>query len=271
MRELNEKTILCKGLFYIFIPIVTFGGLSMYFPGFYALFPVQESAVCICSFLVMQENGNPVWLLDLSHNSFETLTLANSISFYVVNWIALVVLIWLIFRIRHTGDDTHLKRECMAIVGVWVFASILQYIVFIFNFVVTCRGDEGTLTSEQIYERFEVSYKIVYWLIIIRDITCHLIMVLFQYQATTSQLYFNRLLDINDKDSTRIALQDFEMLLVSVIPHKAFSRFLHEEKPEMIPYLQMVHLCKLYQDDLEVLQDLKYEKQRKSVEIAQDS
>ena len=60
------------------------------------------------------------------------------------------------------------------------------------------------------------------------------------------------------------------MLLVSVVPYKAFSRFMHEKHPEMIPYLQMVHLCKLYQDDLEVLQEMKQEKTRQSVEIARD-
>ena len=83
-------------------------------------------------------------------------------------------------------------------------------------------------------------------MIIIRDLVCVGIMVLFQYRAATSQLYFSRLLDLDDKDSAKVALQDFEMLLVSVVPHKAFSRFLSQEHPEMIPYLQMVHLCKLF-------------------------
>ena len=75
---------------------------------------------------------------------------------------------------------------------------------------------------------------------------------------------------MNDKDSTRIALDDFDMLLVSVIPHKTFSKFLHQEHQEMIPYLQMVHLCKLYQDDLEVLQELKDEQENCSIDISQD-
>ena len=82
-------------------------------------------------------------------------------------------------------------------------------------------------------------------------------MVVFQYRAANSQLYYSRLLDLNDKDSTKMALADLEMLLVSVIPHKAFSRFLNQDKPSMIPYLQMVHLCKLYQDDQEMLEILK--------------
>ena len=49
------------------------------------------------------------------------------------------------------------------------------------------------------------------------------------------------------------------MLLVSVVPHKAFSRFLTQEHPELVPYLQMVHLCKLFQDDQEILEELKEE------------
>ena len=50
----------------------------------------------------------------------------------------------------------------------------------------------------------------------------------------------------DNKDSTRVALQDFEMLLASVVPYKAFSSFLTTEHPEMTPYLQMVHICKLF-------------------------
>lgn len=69
-------------------------------------------------------------------------------------------------------------------------------------------------------------------------------------------MYFNRILENIDKDSTRVALADFETLLVSIVPYKSFSRFLHEEHLEMIPYLQMVHLCKLYQDEQEILDAL---------------
>lgn len=89
----------------------------------------------------------------------------------------------------------------------------------------------------------------MYWTIILRDLFCLFIVIYFQYRASSSQLYYSRLLDLDDKDSTRAALKDFEMLLVSVVPHKAFTRFLTTEHSEMIPYLQMVHLCKLYQDE----------------------
>ena len=179
MKDLREKTILCKGLLYFFIPIIIFGTFSVFYPGVYAIFPVQESAICICSFFEIQINGNGNWVLHLDHNSFETMTLANSISFYVVNWLALIILIWLVFRIRHTGDDTNLKRECMTIVMIWVLCSILQYIIFIFNYVITCHGDEGKLTTDELSLRYEISYSITYWLIMARDLACLLSMLVF--------------------------------------------------------------------------------------------
>ena len=54
-----------------------------------------------------------------------------------------------------------------------------------------------------------------------------------------------------------MALNDFDVLLDSVVPHRAFSNYLKKEYPEMVPYLQMVHLCKLYQDDKEMFEILK--------------
>ena len=66
-------------------------------------------------------------------------------------------------------------------------------------------------------------------------------------------LYYSRLLDADNRDTTKVALADFEMLLVSVIPYKAFTRFLTSERSELLPYLRMIHLYKLYQDDQEEL------------------
>ena len=84
---------------------------------------------------------------------------------------------------------------------------------------------------------YQVTYKLVYWVIVVRDLACLAVLVIFQYRAASTQLYFNRLLDLNDKDSTKHVLQDFEMLLVSVVPHKAFSKLIRLEHTAMIPYL----------------------------------
>ena len=115
----------------------------------------------------------------LNHRSFITLSLANSLSFYAFNWLALTLLIWLVFRIRHTGDDTNLKRESVVIVSIWVLGSILQYTVFIYNYVVTCNGEEGKFSPTELSVRYQISYKVVYWLIISRDLSCLITMIVF--------------------------------------------------------------------------------------------
>jgi hypothetical protein len=106
MDSLKEKIILRKGLLFYFLPFGLIGVLSMFFPIVYALFPVQESEICVCSFFEMQRSGNKPFIIELSHQTFENLTMTNSISFYVINFIGLLVLVTLVYGIRHTDDDT---------------------------------------------------------------------------------------------------------------------------------------------------------------------
>ena len=180
MGDLREKTLLAKGMCYIFVPVVLFGTASFIFPGVYAAFPVQESAICICSFYEMQVHGhNSWWLFELNQRSFQLMTLANSISFYLINWCSLLILIWLVYRIRHTRDDTNLKRECVCIVAIWVFCSVIQYCVFIFNYIVACNENTGKLEPSTLSDYYTVSYKLVYWLIMGRDLACLITMLVF--------------------------------------------------------------------------------------------
>ena len=51
MSALKERTILLKGLLFFLLPAMVFGTLSMFFPGVYTIFPVQESSSCICGFI----------------------------------------------------------------------------------------------------------------------------------------------------------------------------------------------------------------------------
>ena len=59
-------------------------------------------------------------------------------SFYVINWIGLLILIILVYRIRHTSDDTFLKVECVFIVSVWVLFTIAEIIIFAYNYSQDC-------------------------------------------------------------------------------------------------------------------------------------
>ena len=71
----------------------------------------------------------------------------NSISFYCINWGALLILIILLYRIRHTGDDTFLKLECMCLVGVWAGFTVIQYCIFIYNYVIACRNQDQDISD----------------------------------------------------------------------------------------------------------------------------
>ena len=259
-----------KGLLWFFCPFCAFGILAMFFPGMYALFPMQESETCICAFYEMQTQDGRNFLFELNDHAYVNITSVNSFCFYIINWFGLLILIWLVYRIRHTGDDTYLKLECGCIVSVWVFFSVLQYATFIYNYTIFCHNQQGMISEETLLSRYHISYKLAYWIIIVRDFVCLCVMILFQYKASNSQLYFSRLLDLNDKDSTKMALADFEMLLLSVVPHKAFSKFLNQEHPELIPYLQMVHLCKLYQNDHEELELMRTQQHDESIDLGVD-
>jgi hypothetical protein len=51
--------------------------------------------------------------------------LANDLVFYIINWLFILVLILMIYRIRHIQDETLIKRECSRIVPIWTCASVI--------------------------------------------------------------------------------------------------------------------------------------------------
>ena len=55
------------------------------------------------------------------------------------------------------------------------------------------------------------------------------------------------------------AFLDFDMMLVSVLPHKFFINFLQEEKKTHLPYLQVIHLWKLYAFEAQELKQIETE------------
>ena len=116
-------------------------------------------------------------------HSIRTLTVANSISFYIINWIGLFILIWLVYRIRHTSDDTYLKYECACIVGTWLIFSVMQYSTFLYVSNVTCEkhvDDVSPEESDKIDKRYSINAKIFYSIILMRDFLCLVIMLFYQ-------------------------------------------------------------------------------------------
>lgn len=50
---------------------------------------------------------------------------SNTAIFIVVNWVFLVVLAQMIYRIRNIQDETLIKQECVAIIGSWISLCFL--------------------------------------------------------------------------------------------------------------------------------------------------
>ena len=50
---------------------------------------------------------------------------------------------------------------------------------------------------------------------------------------------------------------DFDMMLVSILPHKYFILYLQEERKDKVPFLNMIHLVNLYSDKGRNFEELK--------------
>jgi hypothetical protein len=87
-------------------------------------------------------------------------------------------------------------------------------------------------------------YQYVYWLIAARDLSMIFTTSYYNIKIIRQQRISKRLVH-GDTDNAN-ALIDFDMLLLSIMPHKYFIKFLQEKMPSHLPYLQMIHICKLY-------------------------
>ena len=218
ISKLSEKRIITFVLLCFFLPFLVFGILAIYFPFVNAFLPVYEAEICVCSFYQEWADGRNFFVFNASHASI--LENINRSIFYIANCSGLLIIISMVFRIRHVADETLIKKECAMIVVVWIVCSIWVFGTFISETLADCVGG-WTYT-----DALRVSYQVSYWSIILRNVIVTGITLYFQFRVSRSNLYYSRLLDADNRDTTKVALADFEMLLVSVIPYKAFARFL---------------------------------------------
>ena len=80
-----------------------------------------------------------------------------------MNWIVLVLLVYMVFLIRHMSDETLIKQETVIIVGIWLFASFLQFSTFFVTQFKDCYRDNKI--SEVIADTYVITYNII----ILRD------------------------------------------------------------------------------------------------------
>ena len=87
------------------MPGFILGFMGFFLPFFYALLPVHEADICLCAFYDLKVNGNNAYIA-LTDNDFLFLQVLNDLSFYGVNFVFIVGLIYMVHEIRHINDST---------------------------------------------------------------------------------------------------------------------------------------------------------------------
>jgi hypothetical protein len=97
----------------VLIILVVFAIIAMFSPYFYAIVPVHESDICMCNFYVNKKSSSfGKALLQIStETGFYVMQLINIISYYLVNYLFLVGLIYMNFMIRHIKENLSLVKE----------------------------------------------------------------------------------------------------------------------------------------------------------------
>lgn len=123
MSTLTEDNLLKKVAIYL-SPGFIVGFMGFFLPFFYAMTPVAQANVCLCSFFQEKIENNRAFIM-LTSNSFLFLEILNDVSYYSVNFLFIGGLIWMVYQIRHIKDHTLIKRECGSIVAWWTFLNII--------------------------------------------------------------------------------------------------------------------------------------------------
>jgi hypothetical protein len=104
---------------YFLLPCLVLGVLGVFFPFVYAVIPAHNSNLCIYRLKQSQ------WAVSLFNVPTNDLLLLNTIIFYLLNWVFLLAIYFMLYRIRHIKDKLQVKQEMTYTVGVWTVFSIV--------------------------------------------------------------------------------------------------------------------------------------------------
>jgi hypothetical protein len=110
---------------YFLIPAFFLGVIGIFFPLAYAIVPAHESGVCICN---IKQAANVVTLFNIPEIALQIL---NTIVFYMVNWVFLLLLIFMFYQIRHIDDKLKTRDEMGILTATWTTFCLLQYFFFL--------------------------------------------------------------------------------------------------------------------------------------------
>ena len=88
------------------------GFVGIFSPFVYAWLPVNGATMCLCSFYEDKLNSNWRKYPFLTNDDFIFLEYVNVVSYYLINYLFMIGLVFMVKKIRHINDDTKIKMEC---------------------------------------------------------------------------------------------------------------------------------------------------------------
>lgn len=119
----------------------------------------------------------------------------------------------------------------------WIIITVLHLVGDSFSEMDLCTtgGDIA------LFRRFFVDS---YWTLITRNLVIITIIFSFQIYVSRKQHYMMRVMSTAGEHQSNV-IDDFDVLLESVLPHKLFQNYLRTFYPDYMPYLIMVRKAKL--------------------------
>lgn len=167
----------------------------------------------------------------------------NIYSYLLLNWIELVGLVLICFKIRHVKDELSIHKELLWISGIWILCSFCYFSLFsIENYF------PGSLDSN-------IVSSFIFFFIQFRNISTVAISTIFCTIVVSSP----NLVYSAENPTSLTTLLDFELVMMSVVPYSYFKRFVDKVKQdsEETPQYMYPVFLKLY-TKIEMLFDKKH-------------
>ena len=120
-QKLKESNFLKKHML-IFISIISVIGISSFFiPEIYAIVPVYETQQCLSYF-----TNSPFIEIPCDSIVFTM----NVYSYLLLNWMELLLLVLVCFKIRNVKDELSIIKELLWIAGFWIICSFFYFLMF---------------------------------------------------------------------------------------------------------------------------------------------
>ncbi len=81
------------------------------------------------------------------------------------DFVFFLLLLHMIYRIRHINDDTLIKRECFVIIAIWLNLALISLIAYFCQQIFQC--DREPENDRLFYD----STVVVFWLLLTRDLS----------------------------------------------------------------------------------------------------